>query len=47
MTYKLIDLLGEKITGSFYEAELQKTNQNIFRIEKVIRPRPEEKESLG
>ena len=37
LTYKLVDLLGEKITGSFYEAELQKTNQNIFRIEKVIR----------
>ena len=30
VTYKLVDLLGEKITGSFYEAELQKTNQNIF-----------------
>ena len=36
LTYKLVDLLGEKITGSFYEAELQKTNQNIFRIEEVI-----------
>ena len=30
LTYKLVDLLGEKITGSFYEAELQKTNQNNF-----------------
>ena len=28
---------GEKITGSFYEKELQKTNQKEFRIEKVIK----------
>ena len=31
------DLNGEKITGTFYEKELQKTNQEEFRIEKVIR----------
>ena len=28
---------GEEIQGTFYEQELQKTSQYIFRIEKVIR----------
>ena len=28
---------GEDITGSFYEKELQRTNQQIFRIEKIIK----------
>ena len=28
---------GEKITGSFYEKELQKTNQKEFRIEKILK----------
>ena len=28
---------GEKIVESFYEKELQKTNQKEFRIEKVIK----------
>ena len=28
---------GEEITGSFYEKELQKTNQKEFRIKKVIK----------
>ena len=31
------NLNGEEITGKFYEKELQKTNQEEFRIEKVIR----------
>ena len=31
------DLNGEEITGTFYEKELQKTNQQKFRIEKVIK----------
>ena len=31
------DLNGEKIAGSFYEKELQKTSQGKFRIEKVIK----------
>ena len=30
------DLNGEKIAGSFYEKELQKTSQKQFRIEKVF-----------
>ncbi|XP_065674170.1 uncharacterized protein LOC136091111 [Hydra vulgaris] len=36
-TYKITDNNGEEIQGTFYEQELQKTNQEIFRIEKVIR----------
>ena len=36
VTYKLADLKGEEIKGTFYEPELQKTEQQIFRIEKVI-----------
>ena len=36
-TYVINDLNGEEIIGSFYEKELQKTNQEEFRIEKVIR----------
>ena len=35
-TYVISDLNGEPIAGSFYEKELQKTNQKKFRIEKVI-----------
>ena len=31
-TYVISDLNGEEITGSFYEKELQKTNQKEFRI---------------
>ena len=37
ITYKLKDFNGEEIKGSFYEQELQKTTQEMFRIEKVIR----------
>ena len=37
VTYKLTDLQGEEIKGTFYEPELQKTEQQIFRIEKVIK----------
>ena len=36
-TYVINDLNGEEITGTFYEKELQKTNQKIIRIEKVIK----------
>ena len=35
-TFVISDLNGEEIVGSFYEKELQKTNQKEFRIEKVI-----------
>ena len=32
-----MDLNGEEIVGTFYEKELQKTNQEEFKIEKVIK----------
>ena len=35
-TYTISHLNGEKITGSFYKKELQKTNPEKFRIEKII-----------
>ena len=36
-TYVINDLNGEEIIGTFYEKELQRTNQEEFRIEKVIK----------
>ena len=36
-TYVINDLNGEEIIGTFYEKELQKTNQKDFRIEKVLK----------
>ena len=38
-TYKIKDWNNEKIVGSFYEPEMQKTHQFTFRIEKVLRKR--------
>ena len=35
--YVINDLNNEKIIGSFYEKELQKTNQKEFRIEKILK----------
>ena len=34
-TYFINDLNGDEIIGTFYEKELQKNNQQEFRIEKV------------
>ena len=36
-TYRIADLNGEEITGTFYVPELQKTSQELFRIDKVIK----------
>ena len=36
-TYVISDFKGEEIVGTFYEKELQKTNQKKFRVEKVIK----------
>ena len=36
-TYDINDLNNEEIIGSFYEKELQKTNQKEFRIEKILK----------
>ena len=35
-TYKISDYNGELIQGSFYQQELQKSTQEIFRIEKLL-----------
>ena len=34
VTYKITDYNGEEMKGSFYEQDLQKTKQDIFRIKK-------------
>ena len=39
ITYKIRDQNGEEIKGTFYGEELQKTDQKIYRIEKIIRKR--------
>ena len=36
-TYVINDLNGEEIVGTFYEKELQRTNQKEFRIEKIVK----------
>ena len=36
-TYVISDLNGEEIIGSFYEKELQKTNQKEFRNQKILK----------
>ena len=36
-TYFIGDLNSEETVGTFYEKELQKTSQEEFRIEKVIK----------
>ena len=46
VTYKLVDLQGEKVTGSFYEQELQKAKQETFRIEKIKRRDYKKKQAL-
>ena len=37
ITYKISDLMGEEVRGSFYEQELQKAKQQTYRIEKIIK----------
>ena len=46
ITYKLKDLRGEDIQGSFYEPELLKAKQEVFRIDKVIRRDHKKKQAL-
>ena len=38
-TYKITDYNNEEIQGTFYEQELQKSNQEVYRIEKVMKRR--------
>jgi len=46
ITYKLKDLRSENIQGSFYEPELLKAEQKVFRIDKVIRRDYKKKQAL-
>ena len=46
ITYKLKDLRDEDIQGSFYEPELLKAKQEVFRIDKVIRRDYKKKQAL-
>ena len=46
VTYNVVDLLGEKVEGSFYEKELQKARQQTFRIEKVVKRDNKKKKAL-
>ena len=46
ITYKIQDLRGKDIQGSFYEPELLKAEQEVFRIDKVIRRDHKKKQAL-
>ena len=46
ISYILKDLGGEEIEGSFYEPELLKAKQDVFRIDKVIWRDFEKKQAL-
>ena len=46
ITYKIKDLNNEEIKGSFYEPELLKTQQEVFRVDKVIRRDYKKKQAL-
>ena len=37
ITYKIVDCNNEEIKGTFYEPELQKATQELFRVEKIIK----------
>ena len=37
VTYKIVDLMGETIEGSFLEQELQRAKQQTYRIENILR----------
>ena len=37
VTYKITDCNLEEIQGSFYKPELQKTSQDVFRIQKILK----------
>ena len=46
ITYKLKDLRGDDIQGSFYELELLEAKQDVFRIDKIIRRDYKKKQAL-
>jgi len=37
ITYKITMKDDEEIQGTFYEQELQKTSQEVYRIEKIVK----------
>jgi len=37
VTYKITDCNGEEIQGTLYEQELQKTSQEVFKTEKIVK----------
>ena len=39
VTYKMTEYNGEEIQGTFYEKELQKLSQQVYRIKKVVKKR--------
>ena len=39
ITYRIRDLMGEPIDGTFYKEQLLKTDQTIYRIDQVLRRR--------
>ena len=45
-TYLINELNGEEVKGSFYEKELQKTDQKELQIEKVIKNKGDQMERL-
>ena len=46
ITYRLKDLNNDEIQGSFYEPELLKAKQDVFRIDKIIRRDSKKKQAL-
>ena len=42
VVYELEDLAGEAVAGTFYKEQLQKTNQEIYRVDRVLQRRGNE-----
>ena len=39
IVYKVKDLAGEELIGTFYKEQMQRTDQSIYRIDRVLRRR--------
>ena len=39
ITYKITDLMGEPVEGKFYKEQLRKTDQTIYRVDRILRKR--------
>ena len=37
--YKIKDFADEKIEGNFYKEQLQKTDQDVYRVDRILRKR--------